>query len=161
MITNTMLFMKKLLIKADNYTGKIYKKLTESFFGEIFLKLIGEIILALVVSVAVYLGSSFYENSKIETLENENLNKLYISVSNDYVESLFGKPYISVSEDESLQSNFYLLKDVVLRTVVEDDTVVAFFITLKNEHRSVPIATVISEKKTLGKTNYSEIEIPN
>lgn len=153
--------MRKLLINADNFFDKLYKRLTKRFFGKVFLKLIGEIILALVVSLAVYLGSTFYENSRIITIENENLNKLYISVSESYVESLFGKPYISVSENEKLQSNFYLLKDAVLRTVVENDTVVAFFITSKKENRTIPVSSISSEKEIVGKTNYADIDFPN
>ena len=153
--------MKNFLIKLDNFFGKCYQKLNGRFCGKVVLKLFGEIILALLVSIAVYLGSSFYENSRIETLENKNLNKLYISVSNSYVESLFGKPYISVSENESLQSNFYLLEDIILRTVVEDDTVIAFFITSQNENRTIPISTAFPGNETIGKVNYSDIEFSN
>lgn len=153
--------MIKLFIKIDDFFGKLHEKISKWFFGKAFLKLSGEIVLALLVALAVYLGSSAYENSKIESIENENLNKLYISVSIDYVESLFGEPYIKIQESDSLQSQFYLLKDAVLRTVTENDTVVAFFITSKDEHRKISISTFYSGKRTIGKTNYFKVDFAN
>lgn len=153
--------MKELFIKIDNSFDKLHKKISKRFFGKALLKLSGEIVLALVVALAVYLGTSAYENSKIESIENKNLNKLYISVSNDYVESLFGEPYIKISESNSLQSEYYLLKDAVLRTVTENDTVVAFFITSKSEHRKIPISAFYSGKQTIGKTNYFKVDFAN
>lgn len=153
--------MKKLFIKIDDFFDRIYKKVSKRFLGKALLKLSGEIILALLVALAVYLGTSVYENSKIESIENKNLNKLYISVSNDYVESLFGEPYIKISESDSLQSRFYLLKDAVLRTVTDNDIVVAFFITSKDENRNIPISTFYSEKQTIGNTNFYKIKFSN
>ena len=153
--------MKELFIKIDDFFNSLHKKVSKRFLGKVLLKLLGEIALALSVALAVYLGTSAYENSKIEAIENENLNKLYISVSNDYVESLFGKPYIKISENDSLQSQFYLLNDAVLRTVTENDIVVAFFITSKSEHRKIPISTFYSGKQTIGKTDYFKVDFAN
>lgn len=153
--------MIKSFIKIDKSFSELHKKVSQSFFGKISLKLLSEVFLALVIALAVYLGTVAYENSKIESIENENLNKLYISVSNDYVESLFGEPYIKIRESDSLQSQFYLLKDAVLRTVTDKDIVVAFFITSKNENRSIPILTFYSQKQTIGKTNFYKIELSN
>ena len=153
--------MKELFIKIDDSFDRLHKKASKRFFGKALLKLLGEILLALLVALAVYLGTSVYENSKIESIENKNLNKLYISVSNDYVESLFGEPYIKISESDSLQSQFYLLKDAVLRTVTDNDIVVAFFITSKDENRNIPISTFYSEKQTIGKTNFYKIKFAN
>ena len=148
-------------IKIDKSFSELHKKVSQSFFGKISLKLLSEVFLALVIALAVYLGTAVYEYSKIESIENENLNKLYISVSNDYVESLFGEPYIKIQESDSLQSQFYLLKDAVLRTVTENDKVVAFFITSKNAHRKIPISTFYSGKQTIGKTNYFKVDFAN
>lgn len=37
----------------------------------------------------------------------------------------------------------------------------AFFITSQNEHRTIPVSTVFSGKKAIGKTKFSEIDFAN
>ena len=153
--------MIKLFVKIDKRFNEFYEKASRSFLGKISLKLLSEVLMALLIALAVYLGTLAYEYSKIESIENEKLNKLYISVSNDYVESLFGEPYIKIQESDYLQSQFYLLKDAVLRTVTDNNNVVAFFITAKDEKRKIPILTGFSENQIIGKSNFYEVKLHN
>jgi hypothetical protein len=114
------------------------------------------IVLIGLVAVAICFGVSKQNSTDID----DKLKEIYISVSHDYVNSLFGEPKVSVKENETLKSNFYLLDDVVLRTVTEDDSVVAFFITSTNEERKITVKSIDSEE-IIGETNYLDTEFPN
>ena len=87
----------------------------------------------------------------------EKLDEVYISVSHNYINALFGEPKVSVRENETLKSNFYLLDDIVLRTVIEDDSVVAFFITSMNEQRKITVKSIDSDK-VIGETDYIDTD---
>ena len=153
--------MRKLFICFDDYLNTIYEKFTAKFIGKVIIKIISEVLLAALVSGSIFLGTSIYENNKKIKDENSKLEQIYISVSNEYIDSLFGKPYISINESETLKSNFYSLNDIILRTVTEDDVVIAYFITSQNERRKIPVTSIDSEKHYIGKTNYSKVDFPN
>ena len=115
------------------------------------------VVLAGIIGITVFFGSPKEDNTPNI---DEKLNEIYISVSHNYVNSLFGEPKISVKENETLKSNFYLLNDIVLRTVTEDDSVVAFFITSMNEGNKVTIQSIDS-KEIIGETNYIDTDFVN
>ncbi len=114
------------------------------------------VVLIGIVSIAVFFGLSKENTPNID----EKLDEIYISVSHNYVNSLFGEPKISIKENEILKSNFYLLDDVVLRTVTEDDSVVAFFITSMNEENKITVQSIDS-KEIIGETNYLDTDFVN
>jgi hypothetical protein len=108
------------------------------------------------IAVAIYLGASKQDSAGID----DKLQEIYISTSHNYVNSLFGEPKISVKESDSLRSNFYLLDDAVLRTVTEDDSVVAFFITSKTEENKISVTSINSEE-VIGEASFLATEFPN
>lgn len=51
-----------------------------------------------------------------------------------------------------------MLKDTILRTVSDDNKVIAYFITATNENRRIPVDSFETEKRVLGSTTYSDLE---
>lgn len=153
--------MRKLLARFDNYCNKLYEKLSTKFVGKVLIKVMSEIILAVLVSVFLFWGTSIYESNKILKTENDKLSQIYVSVSNEYINSLFGEPYITVEEDDALISNFYILSAGILRTVSENNVVKAYFITSQNENRNIPVTSCNNKKYKIGKCNYSDIDFSN
>lgn len=134
--------------KLVHQTKKIVKKLS------------WEIIVALLTAGAIFLATYTYETCTQKNNLYKNISSLYISISNEYVEDKFGKPYITITEDSGLRSNFFVSGDVILRTVSKDKTVVAFFITSINPKSKIPVRSFDTEYK-LGKSTYSDFEFPN
>lgn len=132
--------------------------------------LIFALCVSVLVGVVLFFSLSNRDDSTIDetatATENpsesvyEKLDEVYISVSHNYINSLFGEPKISVNESENLKSNFYILDDFVLRTVTEDDSVVAFFITSSNEEQRIPVQSIDS-KEFIGEITFLDSEFPN
>lgn len=158
--------MKNVFKRIFDCIGSVCNKTMCAILGEMTLKeairkLVGEIILALLIASAVYGATALYDIVNSNRIENDQLNQLYVSVSNEYVESLFGKPYIQVDEAEELKSSFYVLNGVVLRTVSDNDSVVAFFITAVEKSRKVPVDSYEDQKRIIGKMKYSDVAFTN
>lgn len=149
------------LKRADAFINSKYQKILGSFFGKLAVKLISEIILAGLIALAVYCATTLYHNSLAVSEDNKKLERIYISVSDEYVNSLFGTPYISLAENDDLTNNFYMLNKAVLRTVSENNSVVAFFITSTDKNRKLPVDSYETEKRRIGKITYSDISFAN
>ena len=151
-----MLKYLELLDKKLNYT---YDKAQKSFIVKIILKLISEIVLACLIALSLYFATSLYNDAVAISTENKKLNQLYITMSDKYCTDLFGEPYISI-EENGLTNNFYVLDATVLRTVVDEGNLVAYFITAK-ETKKISSSSAFKEKITLGKTTYLDMSFPN
>lgn len=151
----------KVCRKFDNWCGDVHQRIVGTFTGKVFAKLISEIVLACLIAAAVYMATEIYNDSRAASVDNENLSRIYISVSDEYVDSLFGTPYIEVGEQGDLMNHFYLLQDAVLRTVSEDDKVIAYFITSTDPRRKIPVDTFEEGKRIIGKMKYSAVDFPN
>lgn len=153
--------IKKFYKKMNLYLDKKYEKIVSTFIGKVTIKLISEIVLACLIAAAVYGATTLYNQSRSVDVDNEKLGRIYVSVSDEYVESLFGIPYITITENESLKNHFYILNDAVLRTVSKNDNVVAYFITSTNKNRKIPVDSYETEKRIIGKTKYSDVSFAN
>lgn len=120
-----------------------------------------ECLLALLVTVFLTLSTSFYENAKQHSQVNEKLNSIYLTVSDEYVETLFGVPRVSVKENDELTNNFYIVDDVVLRTVSNENIVVAYFITSLDSNRKTPTQDHSSDDIFIGEVTFEDINHPN
>lgn len=147
---------KEICIKIDAQVEGLYNKIKLFFIGKVFIKLISEIVLALLIAVFTYLATSFYHNRTAELETNKKLEQIYVSVSDEYVNALFGSPYVTLKETDELTNNFYIVEDdVILRTVSKNNNVIAFFITSTNEKRKIPINTY-DDAKPIGEIVYTE-----
>ena len=117
--------------------------------------------MACLIAAAVYGATELHNYIRIVSVDNEKLSQIYISVSDEYVDLLFGTPYIEVNEDDELVNHFYLLHDSVLRTVSKDNKVVAYFITSTNPKRKIPIDTYDDENNMIGTIKYSNVDFAN
>ena len=154
----------KLLIKlkkADEYANKIHSNWQKSFFGKIALKLISEITLACLIAAAVYLATNAYHTATAVSDDIKKINQVYISMSEEYADLLFGAPYISFVDENDLENNFYILNKSILRTVVDKNNIVAFFITSTDIKVKIPVNSISDEAKEIGKVVYSDIDFPN
>ena len=154
----------KLLIKlkkADEHANKIYSTCQKSFLGKIALKLISEITLACLIAAAVYLATNAYHTATAVSDDTKKINQVYISMSEEYADSLFGTPYISFVDENNLENNFYILNRSILRTVVDQNNIVAFFITSTDIKAKIPVTSISDEIKVIGKAVYSDIDFPN
>lgn len=149
---------KDFLMIIDKKLRFIYDKITSVFVGKMVVKLVSEIILALLIAVFTYIGTLFYHESTAIAEANGKLDQIYISVSNEYVNSLFGTPYISFEEKGDLTNNYYVVDDMILRTVSENNNVVAFFVTSTNEKRKIPVNTYETEVRKIGSVVYTDLD---
>ena len=90
---------KEICIKIDAQVEGLYNKIKLFFIGKVFIKLISEIVLALLIAVFTYLATSFYHNRTAELETNKKLEQIYVSVSDEYVNALFGSPSPGWKED--------------------------------------------------------------
>lgn len=147
--------------KADASLSIKYARLNKYISFRIIIKLFWEIVLACLVALAVYAATALYNDISAISKENNNLNNIYISVSNEYVESLFGIPVVSEEDENHFENNYYLLDNAVLRTVSKDNSVVAYFITSKKTSRKILSYYKFNETVILGKTTYANIRVNN
>lgn len=148
--------VKEICLKADIQVKRFYNKFNSFFIGKILIKLLSEIVLALLIAVFTYQATSFYHSRTAFSEANKKLDQIYISVSDEYVNSLFGIPYVSMRETEELTNNFYIVgDDVILRTVSKNNNVVAFFITATNENRRIP-TSAYDDVKPIGEVVYTD-----
>ncbi len=54
-------------------------------------------------------------------------------------------------------NKYFVLNNAILRTVSEDETVVAYFVTSINEHKNIPVDFYESEASILGKATYAAV----
>ena len=148
--------LKTKIKQLDEIAEKKYNILKESFFGKISIKLFGEVILAFLIAGAVYLGTTIYNDLSVISVDNQKIDQIYISISDEYIQEQFGTPYICFNDSEELTNRFYLLEDAILRTVSKENRVVAYFITITNETRRIPVDSFGIGKNILGKITYSE-----
>lgn len=146
--------------RADIKAGSLYEKCQNSFFGKLILKLTSEIILACLISAAVYFATDIHHNMTAMSTDIKNLNKVYISLSEEYTTSMFGTPYISFVDENNYKNNFYMLQKSVLRTVFDNDCIIAFFITAADSKSHLPVSAVSGEEQVLGKVTYTDIDFP-
>jgi len=92
--------------------------------------------------------------SRSVDVDNEKLGRIYISISDEYIESLFCILYATITERDSLKSHFYLLNNAILRMVSENDNVVAYFITSINKNRKTPVDSYETEKESYAKQHF-------
>lgn len=151
-------FSKKFIkigLKVDKQIANYYSKIISCFFGKMLVKLVSEIVLALLIAAFTYLATSIYYNKTAFLETNNKLQQIYISVSDEYVNSLFGIPYATLTEAEDLIDNFYVVDDaVILRTVSKDNKVIAFFVSSTNERRKIPLNTY-NDTVIIGETVYA------
>lgn len=146
----------KKIKQADAKASLIYEKLSKLLAFRIITKLAGEIVLACFVAFAVYVATGIYNDMRVVSQENKKIDNVYISVSDDYVESLFGIPIVSEEDSNHLINKFYLLDDAVLRTVSKDDSVIAFFVTSKKRSRKIPVSSYNNKTVKIGSITYAK-----
>ena len=140
---------------------KWYDKINNCILGKAIIKLLSEIVLALLITCATFLGSYLYDCATEEAKVNKKIERVYVSISNEYVNDLFGVPYTSFIEENGLVNNFYLEDEVIVRTVLKDEKVIAFFVTSKDESRTIPIESLEGKKCVVGKISFQDIGFPN
>lgn len=155
------MFIKKSLKEIDKIALEKYDVAQKSFLGRIGVKLASEIVLACLIAFAIYVGTTIYDELSLTSSENKKLNQIYISVSEEYVQEQFDTPYIRFDDDENLTNSFYLLEDIILRTVSKDGRVIAYFVTITNEKRRLPVDSFDVEKNILGKLTFFEVGFAN
>jgi hypothetical protein len=153
--------IKNLFKSLNFYLDNKYNSIVSTFVGKVIVKLISEIILACLIAAAVYGATSWYNKSRSVNMDNEKLGRIYISVSDEYVENLFGIPYITVIEKDDLKNSFYVLNNAILRTVSKDNNVVAYFITATHKNRKIPIDSFDRDGGILGEIRYSDVVFAN
>ncbi len=147
--------------EIDYIAAKKYNTLKSSFFGLIMIKMVGEIILAILIAIAVYFGTAVYKDISAVSVENRKIDHIYITISDEYIKEQFGTPYISFIDDSNLKNNFFVLEDAILRTVSDGEKVVAYFITATDKQRKIPVDSFEDKSRILGKTTYSELQFGN
>ena len=141
--------MNKAFCNIDKKLETIYKKSQGSFMGKVAIKIAGEIFLACLIALAIYTATTIYDRSISTAEENRKLDQLYISMSNDYIHSLFGVPFISIVDDNDYRNDFYVLEQAILRTVVDNSRIVAFFVTAVGEKTKIPVDSFWEEECVL------------
>lgn len=155
-----MKFLIKLK-KADAYANTMHSKWQKSFFGKIVLKLISEIVLACLIAAAVYFATNAYNTVTAVSDDNRKINQVYISMSEEYAGLLFGTPYISFVDENNLENNFYILNKSIVRTIVDKNNIVAFFVTSTDIKTKLPVNSISNEEKVIGEVVYSDINFFN
>ncbi|MBO7393582.1 MAG: hypothetical protein J6U98_05210 [Abditibacteriota bacterium] len=133
-----------------------------SFGKALLLILIGAVLLAAAVFTGIFLTlHRAADKASLIAKENDNLNRIYVSVSSEYVDKLFGVPVAKTTEAEGeFTDRFYALRDAVLRTVSDSDgKVLAYFVTSKSATRLIPIKRFYDDKirPELGVTAYGNV----
>lgn len=112
------------------------------------------ILTSVIIAGIALLWQFIYIPHKVRMEDNKFLHQLYVSVSDAYIESKIGEPYISIDNEEIIQ-RYYLLKDVVLKTISNNGRVVAFFITSQRRNRNIPF-NYAGNEIVIGKFRYSD-----
>ena len=92
-----MIFLAKIKSAAcavDQYFCKIYERIASAYFGRLFFRFIREVVLAILIAFSTYLGTTISHAVQTKDLEIQKLNQVYVSMSSDSVDSMFGVPYI-------------------------------------------------------------------
>ena len=76
-------------IRFDKWIERLHKRLKKSIIARGAMKLCSEIFLAIIISIAVYLGTSMYNSAIAEREDNRKISQVYISSSSEYIDSQF------------------------------------------------------------------------
>jgi len=115
-------------------------------------------IAGIVTAVSIFIGSFIYGRIEVRNLENQRLSGLYLSVSKEYINELFGIPFVSIKDLNGLSNDFYFLNNGVLRVVSDDGLVVAYFITIDKQGDTIRVLSPDGMNSVvLGKATYHSI----
>lgn len=146
----------KCLLGIDSKLQKSISPYTNTILAKLLVWLLSEIVLAIVVGYFVNLFNVYQTKKNQDAIEIKKINRIYVQVSDDYVESLFGTPVISIRGEGQMVESFYTLDTCVLRTVSDNNTVVAYFVTITSEECFVPLILYDDDVYNLGMITYDQ-----
>ena len=88
-----MIFMKKIKTAAcavDHFFSQMHERIASVYFGRLFFRFIREVVLAILIAFSTYLGTTISHAVQTKDLEIQKLNQVYVSMSSDSVDSMFG-----------------------------------------------------------------------
>lgn len=95
--------------------------------------IIKELFIGVVVGVAVVVATSYMEERENYNRLKDNLAMIHLGESYEYIESMFGVPIIN-EVDEEKKNIYYKFENAVLRCVFDNDELIAYMITVRDEN---------------------------
>lgn len=158
--------LKKLDTTIDNFI----KSLMKYIIPRSIAKIIGEVFLAIVIGVAIYLSNQMYDTATRIRIEDEKLENLAVGISQDYMNSLFSIPQVDyISELNGNHVSTYILEDSVILATFDNNLLVSFFIAVTDKDRIIDLASYCNQDGIfLGKSTFydtsknpeAEVNIP-
>lgn len=140
---------KNLITRIKNNT--IIKKIFSAMrwiFKELFV--------GVVVGIAVVIATSYLEERENYNRLKDNLAMVHIGESYEYIKYMFGVPVINEVNGERREA-YYKFEEAVLRCVFENDELIAYVITVKDENiYNVKANTYINKSLKLLKFSYTD-----
>ena len=131
----------------------------KKIMSQIFIGAVAGILSSLALTCVAIIWQFFIIPKQEINTENQFLYRLYISITDEYIQSKIGVPYIKENNLQYVE-NYYLLNDVVLKTISNNGSVIAFFITSQNKKRRIPF-NFAADEIIIGRYTYSDIPMPN
>ena len=106
-----------------------------------------ELFIGVIVGVAVVIATSYLEERDNNNRIKDNLAKVHIGESYEYIEFLFGVPVINEVDGE-LRESYFKFEDAVLRCVFDDDELIAYVVTVKDKRLYDVKANIYMDKSS-------------
>ncbi|MHB8128953.1 MAG: ETEC_3214 domain-containing protein [Mobilitalea sp.] len=163
---------KGLIGHLKNFDGKIsikIKNLRKYILIRFITKFFSEVLLAIIISVAIYMSNTFYDEASRLKIENEKLRSLAVGISQNYMNSLFSIPQVDYTSIDGYHVSAYILNDYVILATFDKDLLVSFFLAIVDNERKIDLSTYYGQENiVLGKSTFydtsnkpnAEVNIP-
>lgn len=144
-------YIKKLDKKISDKAEKLKKYVIIRFLAKLF----SQIMIGVLISIAIYISNSIYDNATRLKIEEEKLSGLAVGISQDYMKSLFSIPQVEYTSIFGYHISAYILDDYVVVATFDKETLVSYFIAITDDDRKLDLSAHYGQENiVLGETTF-------